>query len=77
MTRSVLDIMTQEGRPRTNVTSVNQRRGLNRWFAVQGDVPGSSTGMDKHCKNKTTEGSPKISKEKTATTALIALQLTL
>ena len=46
------------------------------WSAVDGDVLRSSAGTDKHCKNRSTEGSPKISKEKAATTALNALQLT-
>ena len=57
--------MAQESRPRTDVTSTNQSRGPDRRSAVQGDVPGSSADTDKHCKNKA------------ATTALIALQLTL
>ena len=69
-------IMAQKGRPRTNVTSVNQSRDPNMWSAVDGDVLRSSAGTDKHCKNRSTEGSPKISKEKAATTALNALQLT-
>jgi len=53
--------MAQEGRPMTNVTSANQSGGPNRWSAIQGDVLGSSVGMDKHCKNRRIEGSPKIS----------------
>ena len=48
--------MAQEGRPRANVTLDNQSRVPNRWSAVQGDVPGSSTGTDKHCKNKVHRG---------------------
>ena len=52
MMRSVLVIMAQEGRPRKNVTSANQSRGPNRWSVVQGDVPRSSAGTDKHYKNK-------------------------
>ena len=56
MTRSILVIIAQEGRSRTNVTSDNQSQGLNRWSAVQGDVPGSSAGTDKHCKKKVQKG---------------------
>jgi len=56
MTTSVLIIMTQEDRLRTNVTSANQSQGSNRWFAVQGDVLGSFVGTDKHCKNKVQRG---------------------
>ena len=47
----VLVIMAQEGRPRTNVTSANQSRGSNRWSAILMNIPGSSTGMDKYCRN--------------------------
>ena len=75
MTRSILVIMTQEGRPRINATSANQSQGPNKWSAFQGDVLGSPASINKHCKNRSTEGSPKISKEKAATTALNALQL--
>ena len=52
MTRSVLVIMAQEGKSRTNVISDDQSQGLNRWSAVQGDVPRSSFGMGKYCRNK-------------------------
>ena len=56
MTRSVLVIMAQEGRPRTNVTLDKQSRGPTRWSAVQRDIPGNSAGTDKHCKNKVQMG---------------------
>ena len=52
MMRSVLVIMAHKCRPRTNVTSNKQSRGPNRWYAVQGDIPGNSEGIDMHCKNK-------------------------
>ena len=52
MTKSVLVMMAQEGRPRTNVTSDKQNRGPNRWSAVQRDIPESSGGTNKHYKNK-------------------------
>ena len=52
MMRSVLVIMAQKYRLRTNVTSDKQSRGPNRWYAIQRDVPGNSVGTDKHCENK-------------------------
>ena len=76
MTKSVWVILAQEGMPRTNVTSIIQTRDPNMLSAVRKDVPRSSTGTDKHCKNKIQRGGPKISKEKAATTTLKALQLT-
>ena len=51
MKKLVLVIMAQEGGPRMNASSDNQSRGLKRWSVVQGNVPGSSIGMDKHCRN--------------------------
>ena len=51
MKKLVLVIMAQEGGLRMNASSDNQSRGLKRWSAVQGNVLGSSVGMDKHCRN--------------------------
>ena len=56
MTRSILVIMAQEGKPRTNVTSDNQNQGSNRWSTIQKDVLGSFAGTDKPCKNKVQRG---------------------
>ena len=77
MKKLVLIIMALEVRLRMNASLANPSRGPWRWSAVWGDVPGSSASADKHCKKQRIEGSPKISKEKVATTALIDLQLTL
>ena len=39
-------------RLRMNASSTNPSRGPWRWSAVQGDVPRSSAGADKYCRNK-------------------------
>ena len=51
MKKLVLVMMDQEGGPRMNAYSANQRRGQKRWSAIQGNVPGSSVGTDRHCRN--------------------------
>ena len=77
MKKLILIIMDQEVGPRMNASLANQNRGPQRWSAVWGNVLRSSVGMNKHCRNKGQRGVLKISKEKAATTALNALQLTL
>ena len=76
MKKLVLVIRAHEGGLRTNVSSANQSRGSKGWSAVQRNVPGNSVDTDKHYKNIGQGGSPKIFKEKAATTALNVLQLT-
>ena len=68
--------MTQEVLLRTNPTSDKPSQGPDRRPAVRKDFPGSRASIDKHCKKQSTEGSLEISKEKTVTTSLKALQLT-
>ena len=51
MKKLVLVIMAQEGMPRINISSANQSRGPNRQSAIQRNVPESSIGMGKHCRN--------------------------
>ena len=43
-------------RLRMNASSANPSRGPWRWSAVQGDVPRSSAGADKYCRNKGQRG---------------------
>ena len=69
--------MAHESGPRMNVSSARQSRGLKGWAVNKGNDPRNSVGVDKHCKRHQIGRSPKISKEKAATTALNALQLTL
>ena len=73
MKKLVLVIRAQEGGSRMNVSLANQSRGSNGWSAVQEDVSGNYVDMDKHYRNIGRGGSPKISKKKTATTALNTL----
>ena len=51
MKKLVLVIMAQEGGPRINTSSANQGRGQKKWSTIQGNVPGSSIGMNRHCRN--------------------------
>jgi len=51
MKKLVFVIMAREGGPKMNASSANQVRGQKKWSTVQGNVPGSSVGMDGHYKN--------------------------
>ena len=77
MRKLVLVIRAQEGGSQMNASFADQNRGPKRWSTILGNVPENSVGTNKHYRNIGQGGVLKISKEKTATTALNALQLTL
>ena len=51
MKKLVLVIMTQGDFPRMNASSANEDRGQEEQSIVQGNVPGSSVGIDRHGKD--------------------------
>ena len=75
MKKLILVIVAQEDGPRMNASSTNRGRSQKEWSIVQGNVPGRSVGIKRNGKDVGKGEVLKISKEKTAITALNALQL--